>query len=619
MKELFDVPQLLNESSTAAQNTTAAEFNLKFNLLYTLYSLPNTVMPLVGGFLVDLIGFRKMVVATTALASLGQLGFTISASYKLWPGMWVSRAFFGIGTESLCVAQRILVAEWFMGRELALAMGVVLAFGRLGSTINDNISALFVSCVDAYWTGFGLCCMSVMSAFAVTYLDYTHETATKASLPPKQWAAFLKVRKQRPRTRCTDIFKLGLPFWLCCGMVLCCFPPVSSFNNISSQLIAARWSTPGHPAKQQAVNAVVGIMYAVSAVLALGMGWVVDKAGTRTLFVCCGSILVAGAHVLIAFDVLPIGVLLGAIGVGFSTLAAAVWPEIAFVAPREAFGMAYGVAGAVQNSGLATVPAIVASLQPPACEGEYACVEWLFCFISLAGASFALMAALLECRRKSDKAKLNAMADETGLLRDFDDDADGWEAGSAGSEPSGAHDIAGGCPSGILAGDGSRPWAGRQRGQSLSRPPGQGAFGGPARSPPGVRSSRVRSVAGAPPPPGLGHGHGHGARSASATTNPQESLGEFLQHSEHRHWDDDDAARGLDPAGAAAAAGGSESNATTDGGGAGSGRRGPRPSTPELISAAIWHYAADVTQHGAQLAERHYRASTDSRQGSVEV
>lgn len=43
LKEHFNVPVILNESSTAAQNATAAEFNLKFNLLYTLYSLPNTV------------------------------------------------------------------------------------------------------------------------------------------------------------------------------------------------------------------------------------------------------------------------------------------------------------------------------------------------------------------------------------------------------------------------------------------------------------------------------------------------------------------------------------------------------------------------------------------------
>jgi hypothetical protein len=43
LKEHFGVPVFLNESSTAAQNATAAQFNLDFNLLYTLYSLPNTV------------------------------------------------------------------------------------------------------------------------------------------------------------------------------------------------------------------------------------------------------------------------------------------------------------------------------------------------------------------------------------------------------------------------------------------------------------------------------------------------------------------------------------------------------------------------------------------------
>ena len=39
---------------------------------------------------------------------------------------------FGAGTESLCVAQRILVARWFLGKEIALSMGVILSFGRFG-------------------------------------------------------------------------------------------------------------------------------------------------------------------------------------------------------------------------------------------------------------------------------------------------------------------------------------------------------------------------------------------------------------------------------------------------------------------------------------------------------
>lgn len=566
---------------------------------------PLQVMPLVGGFLVDLIGFRKMVVATTSLATLGQLGFTVSASLHLWPGMWVSRSLFGIGTESLCVAQRILVAEWFMGRELALSMGVVLAFGRLGSTINDNISALFSSCVMAYWTGFGLCCVSVLSAILVTYIDYSHEQSVKAALPEKQWAAFVKVRKQRPRTRLSDICKLGLPFWLCCGMVLCCFPPVSSFNNISTQLISTRWDKPGHPAQPQQVNAVVGIMYAVSAVLALAMGWVVDRAGTRTIFVACGSLLVACCHVLIAYDVLPIAGLLAAIGVGFSTLAAAVWPEIAFVTPREAFGVAYGVAGAVQNSGLASVPAIVATLQPPACDGEYACVEWLFTAISSVGASFALIAALLEWRRRSQAAASAKAGDGTGLLKDFEgDDWDGADSdGSSNFEGDGRDAAtAAGAGTNEPAGDGSRPW--RQRAATLtgkvtrtSRPgAGISGSGADARPPPGLRSSSTAALA-AP-----------------------ESLGAFLQHSEHRHWSADEmdpSNANVLPAGAAAAAGGSDAGTGTDGRG-GDGRRGGRATTPELISAAIWHYAADVTQHGARLAERHYRTSASRRSSSVD-
>jgi hypothetical protein len=43
LKENFNVPLMVNASTTAAVNATVAQFNLNFNLLYSLYSLPNTV------------------------------------------------------------------------------------------------------------------------------------------------------------------------------------------------------------------------------------------------------------------------------------------------------------------------------------------------------------------------------------------------------------------------------------------------------------------------------------------------------------------------------------------------------------------------------------------------
>ena len=132
------------------------------------------------------------------VATIGQVMFASGAYIRSWPMMWGSRALFGIGTESLVVAQRILVAEWFIGGELAFSMGVVLAFGRLGSTINDNISAQFDYCVDAYWVGAGFCVLSVLCALLAVWMDRAHEEEVKAKVPVQQWKAFEQQRIDKP-------------------------------------------------------------------------------------------------------------------------------------------------------------------------------------------------------------------------------------------------------------------------------------------------------------------------------------------------------------------------------------------------------------------------------------
>jgi len=90
-----------------------------------------------------------------------------------WPLAWFGRAIFGIGTESMCVAQRTLVSYWFVGGELAVAMGAILAFGRLGSVISDNVSAVFDAprVAGAYGVGAALCVLSLFAAVAAGMVD----------------------------------------------------------------------------------------------------------------------------------------------------------------------------------------------------------------------------------------------------------------------------------------------------------------------------------------------------------------------------------------------------------------------------------------------------------------
>jgi len=106
----------------------------------------------------------------------------------------------------------------------------------------------------------------------------------------------------------------------------------------------------------------MGTLYATSAVLALGAGYIVDLTGMRAIYIGASAGFVACCHAVLAFTEITVWVPMMSLGLGFAFLAAAFWPAIAFVVPANSFGIAYGVVGAFQNTGLATVPAIVGML-----------------------------------------------------------------------------------------------------------------------------------------------------------------------------------------------------------------------------------------------------------------
>ncbi len=61
-------------------------------------------------------------------------------------------------------------------------MGVILAVGRLGSVINDNISAL-LPIRGAYWVAAAMCALSTSTAWAAVWLDaaYTRQREKQRS------------------------------------------------------------------------------------------------------------------------------------------------------------------------------------------------------------------------------------------------------------------------------------------------------------------------------------------------------------------------------------------------------------------------------------------------------
>ena len=88
--------------------------------------------------------------------------------------MIAGRAIFGLGGESISVAQSAIISVWFKKKELAFALGVNLSISRLGSVVmGATVPAMTSnqSMTFAYLVGGMVCVFSLGNAAGLVYLD----------------------------------------------------------------------------------------------------------------------------------------------------------------------------------------------------------------------------------------------------------------------------------------------------------------------------------------------------------------------------------------------------------------------------------------------------------------
>lgn len=101
----------------------------EIGLLIGLYLLPGTVLALPGGLLGERFGNRRVVLWALALMVGG--GLLTAASHSLWQA-GAGRLVSGAGGVLLTLVLSKMTAEWFAGREISTAMGVMLTGWPLG-------------------------------------------------------------------------------------------------------------------------------------------------------------------------------------------------------------------------------------------------------------------------------------------------------------------------------------------------------------------------------------------------------------------------------------------------------------------------------------------------------
>lgn len=346
----------------------------KFMQLYAWYSWPNVILCFLGGFLLDRVfGMRLGTIIFSLFVCVGQVIVAAGALLNAFWLMELGRFVFGIGGESLAVAQNTYAVSWFKGKELNLVFGLQLSMARLGSTVNMNImgwiysrAAEMVGSVGHRSLGISLmiaastCVFSLLCAFFIGYLD----RRAKRILNKDQG-------KTGEVVKLTDVKDFPLSLWLIFLICVCYYVAIFPFIGLGKVFFIEKFNFTVKEA-----SFINSIVYIISAPASPFLGILVDKVGKNIFWVMSAVLMTLAAHMMLAFTFWNPWIAMCLLGASYSLLACALWPMVAFVVPEHQLGTAYGFMQSIQNLGLAVVSIVAGSLLD---SKGYLLLEVFFC------------------------------------------------------------------------------------------------------------------------------------------------------------------------------------------------------------------------------------------------
>jgi MFS family permease len=157
------------------QTGSPSDFEEKFSLLYSLPALPNVILPFFGGYFINRFGVNSCLVVFLSLLLAGHITFSVGVSMNSWGIMYLGRIIGGLGETNTNVANSTILAHWFAGQELALAFGLNIAMGRMGSAVNNMVSPHIASTSGgvtmAVWFGAVMLGLSCLAVFLLIVLE----------------------------------------------------------------------------------------------------------------------------------------------------------------------------------------------------------------------------------------------------------------------------------------------------------------------------------------------------------------------------------------------------------------------------------------------------------------
>ncbi|CAD8202057.1 unnamed protein product [Paramecium octaurelia] len=417
----FDNPMALQSTIQTQMGLN----NVQFNMLYSIYSAPNIILPFFGGILIDKIGVRVSIFIFSTILIFGQ-GIVVIGGYTLSYGtLLAGRCIFGIGSESLNAAQAAIMSKWFEGGMVSLALGLCLSIPKLGSALNSFVSPIIQANHNelgfTFLVGLFIVLFSWGCGLFLIYLDkknehlmeeykksnpqvlspvkeksvssdtqsqelslqlrtngnhnHTHNSSVESS---DYSESFLQdneeednedddeqnhnVHDAKEEIKISDLKNLDGSYWILSSIIMLSEALFVPFLDNGNAFFQVKFGF-----SQQSAGVLLTIPYVFAALVTPIIGIYSDKIRQRSLLIVLTTVIFIVTHLCLLLihcdSACGVSALpLLSLGLCYSFYSAILIPSIPLVVKPQMIGTAFGLLGVMQNTALALFPLITGSI-----------------------------------------------------------------------------------------------------------------------------------------------------------------------------------------------------------------------------------------------------------------
>jgi len=386
----------------------------EYSSLAGAYSIFNVYlfMLIIGGLILDKMGIRFTGIMSCVLMVLGvgmmtysfynlkglmaagaqmdTVNFLGSALRKPVLPAVVGMGIYGVGAEIAGITATKAIAKWFIGYEMALAMGLQLALARLGTGLAYGATPAIVKMATgnvgvAVLVGLIMLCAGLLLFFAYCVNDKKLDKQIAES-----GATSGDEGSSEEEFSFKDVVAVikNPAFWMIAFLCLLFYAAVNPFLKYSTGMMVNKFGID-----QTLAGLFPMILPMGCIVLTPIFGGLYDKKGHGADLMILGACIITAVHFLFALlpqgitPVLPL-ILMVCLGIGFSLLPSAMWPSVAKIIPAKQLGTAMALTFYIQNIGFIFVPKAIMAIQNGT--GSY---TWFSIFFACLGISAILLAS----------------------------------------------------------------------------------------------------------------------------------------------------------------------------------------------------------------------------------